>query len=110
MTDPKPSAAELYRVSVGPYTLELPPNGIAVLYEADAGGTDHRLPGGVGYLDALVMFAMEVKRLQKLPTIDPIEAAFLANAIDDLAVNPHGGRMAAIAYRQCAKLIRKKLS
>ena len=40
--------------------IELPPNGVAVLYEADAGGVDHQLPGGIGYLDALVQFAGEV--------------------------------------------------
>lgn len=51
------------RVSAGPFTLELPPNGVAILYEADEGGTEHRLPGGVGYLEALVQFAGEVIRL-----------------------------------------------
>ena len=48
------------RVSAGPYTLEIPPNGVAILHEADGAGTDHQLPGGVGYLDALVQFAGEV--------------------------------------------------
>lgn len=51
------------RVSAGPYTIELPSNGVATLYEADAGGNEHQLPGGVGYLDALVQFAGEVIRL-----------------------------------------------
>jgi len=54
------------RVSAGPYTLEIPPNGVAILYEADKGGTDHQLPGGVGYLEALVQFAGEVIRLRSL--------------------------------------------
>lgn len=44
------------RVTAGPYTLELPPNGVAILYEADESGMDHRMPGGVGYLEALVQF------------------------------------------------------
>ena len=54
------------RISVGPYTLDIPPNGIAVLYEADDAGVDHQLPGGVGYLDALVQFAGEVIRLRAM--------------------------------------------
>lgn len=33
----------------------------------------------------------------------------LANALDEMAENPKGGKMAAIAYRQAAKLIRTKL-
>lgn len=49
------------KVSAGPYTLELPPNGIAVLYQ-----DGQRLPGGVGYLEALVQFAGEVVRLQAM--------------------------------------------
>src|SRR6185312_8775752 len=59
MTAPK-------RVTAGPYTLELPPNGVAVLYEADESGADHRLPGGLGYLEALVQFAGEVIRLRAM--------------------------------------------
>ena len=55
-----------HRVTAGPYTLELPPNGVAVLYEADGAGDDHRLPGGVGYLEALVQFAGEVIRLRAM--------------------------------------------
>lgn len=55
-----------HRVTAGPYTLELPPNGVAILYEADLGGTDHRLPGGIGYLDALVQFAGEIIRLRAM--------------------------------------------
>lgn len=51
------------RVTAGPFTLELPPNGVAVLYEADLGGNEHQLPGGVGYLEALVQFAGEKIRL-----------------------------------------------
>lgn len=63
------------RISVGPYTLDIPPNGIAVLYEADGAGVDHQLPGGVGYLDALVQFAGEVIRLNAM--LDQIEASRL---------------------------------
>ena len=63
------------RISVGPYTLDIPPNGIAVLYEADGAGVDHQLPGGVGYLDALVQFAGEVIRLNAM--LDQIEIARL---------------------------------
>ena len=59
------------RISVGPYTLDIPPNGIAVLYEADGAGVDHQLPGGVGYLDALVQFAGEVIRLNAM--LDQLE-------------------------------------
>lgn len=33
----------------------------------------------------------------------------LANAIDECAINPKGGKMAAIAYRQCARWIRDKV-
>jgi hypothetical protein len=54
------------KVTAGPYTLELPANGVAILYEVDEGGTDHQLPGGVGYLEALVQFAGEVIRLQAM--------------------------------------------
>jgi hypothetical protein len=54
------------RVTAGPYTLELPTNGVAILHEADGAGIDHQLPGGVGYLDALVQFAGEVIRLQAM--------------------------------------------
>lgn len=48
-----------HRVSAGPYTLALPTNGVALLYDEDG----RLLPGGVGYLDALVQFAGEVIRL-----------------------------------------------
>ena len=54
------------RVTAGPYTLELPSNGVAVLYEADGAGVDHQLPGGAGYFDALVQFAGETIRLQAM--------------------------------------------
>ena len=54
------------RVTAGPYTLELPANGTAILHEADGAGVDHQLPGGVGYLEALVQFAGEVIRLQAM--------------------------------------------
>lgn len=49
----------VHRVTAGPYTLALPINGIAILYDEDG----KRLPGGVGYLGALVQFAGEVIRL-----------------------------------------------
>lgn len=54
------------RISAGPYTLDLPPNGVAILYEADGAGVDHQLPGGVGHFDALVQFAGEVIRLSAI--------------------------------------------
>ena len=63
------------KISVGPYTLDIPPNGVAVLYEADKDGNDHQLPRGVGYLDALVQFAGEVIRLNAM--LDQIEVARL---------------------------------
>ena len=55
-----------HKVSAGPYTLEIPSNGVAVLYEADKGGNDRQLPGGAGYLDALIQFAGEVIRLRAM--------------------------------------------
>lgn len=36
-------------------------------------------------------------------------ASRLADAIDDMAVNPKGGKMASIAYNNCARLIRDKI-
>ena len=54
------------KVSAGPFTLDIPPNGVAVLYEADGAGVDHQLPGGTGYLEALIQFAGEVVRLRAL--------------------------------------------
>lgn len=38
-----------------------------------------------------------------------MNALQLADAIDEMAINPHGGKMAAIAYRKCSHLIREKL-
>lgn len=38
-----------------------------------------------------------------------MNAIQLADAIDEMAVNPKGGKMAAIAYRKCAELLRKHL-
>jgi hypothetical protein len=49
-----------HRVSAGPYTLELSLNGIAILYEVDKAGVERQLPGGIGYLDALVQFGGEI--------------------------------------------------
>ena len=67
----------MMRVSAGPYTLELPPNGVAILYEADNAGVDHQLPGGVGYLEALVQFAGEVIRLRAmLDAVDESSMSF----------------------------------
>lgn len=48
------------RVSAGPYTLDIPPNGVAILYE-----DGKQRPGGVGYLEALIEFAGEVIRLRE---------------------------------------------
>lgn len=64
-----------HRITAGPYTLEIPANGVAVLYQADEDGSKHQLPGGVGYLDALVQFAGEVIRLNAM--LDQIEVARL---------------------------------
>lgn len=61
MTDPEitdPRAP--YRVSAGPYTLDIPANGVAILFE-----DGRRLPGGVGYLEALVWFAGAVTSLRE---------------------------------------------
>lgn len=52
----------IHRVSAGPYTLELPANGVAILYDEDG----KQLPGGVGYFEALVQFAGEVIRLRSM--------------------------------------------
>ena len=60
------SGKTTHRVTAGPYTLEIPNNGVAILYEVDEYGTDHRLPGGVGYLEALVQFAGEIIRLHAM--------------------------------------------
>ena len=36
------------RISAGPYRLDLPPNGVAILYKVDGAGVDHQLPDGNG--------------------------------------------------------------
>lgn len=54
------------RATAGPYTLVIPPNGRATLYEADGAGVDHEVPYGVNQLDALVQFAGEVIRLRAM--------------------------------------------
>lgn len=36
-------------------------------------------------------------------------ASRLADTVDEFAINPKGGKMAAIAYRLCARLIREKV-
>lgn len=38
-----------------------------------------------------------------------MNAIQIAIVIDEWGINPKGGKMAAIAYRRCAKLIREKL-
>lgn len=38
-----------------------------------------------------------------------MNASQLANAIDEMAVNPRGGKMASIAYHKCAEMIRRHL-
>lgn len=88
-TDPDAADAATHRVSAGPYTLEIPANGVAVLYEADPAGDDRQLPGGVGYLDALVQFAGEIIRLQAMVNTMCAEAQSawrsVATAIDQNA-------------------------
>lgn len=51
----------MHRVSAGPYTLAIPTNGVAILFE-----DGKQLPGGVGYLDALVQFAGEIMALRDM--------------------------------------------
>ena len=51
----------VHKVKAGPYTLELKPNCIAILYE-----DGHQLPGGIGLTSALVQFAEEVLRLRAM--------------------------------------------
>jgi hypothetical protein len=55
-----------HRVTAGPFTLEIPSNGVAILYEADGAGDDHQLPGNIGHFEALVQFAGEVIRLRAM--------------------------------------------
>lgn len=73
----KTTSAEhgISRVTAGVYTLVIPANGVAVLYEADEWGNEHQLPGGSFYLDALVQFAGEVIRLNAM--LDQIEVSRL---------------------------------
>lgn len=64
ITDPRdPYKKRRDKVSAGPYALEIPPNGVAILYETDEAGVEHQLAGGVGYFEALIQFAGEVIRL-----------------------------------------------
>lgn len=58
------STSRAISVSAGSFRLEIPSNGVAVLYEADAEG-EHQLPGGVFYLEALVEFARRVAELEE---------------------------------------------
>lgn len=113
------------RVSAGPYTLDLPPNGVAVLYEADAGGNEHQLPGGVGYLDALIQFAGEVIRLQAMVGVRSEAGAGslrntrenrLREALERIAilsadVGDDGWSLGAPkAYAHCARIARAALT
>ena len=95
-----------HRVTAGPYTLELPVNGVAILYEADGAGIDHQLPGGVGYLEALVQFAGEVIRLQAmLDSGDPAELRDLLVLERQMAI----GQIAEITrIRELAKQAERK--
>lgn len=54
------------RVTVAQYSIEIPENGRATLYEADLGGDDHEVPFGVDRTEALIEFAREVQRLRDL--------------------------------------------
>ncbi len=58
--------ADCHRVRAGPYELELRPSGVAILFEIDNAGIERQLPGGCGYLEALVQFAGEVIRLRAM--------------------------------------------
>ena len=71
------------KVSAGPYALEIPPNGVALLYEIDEGGTEHRLPGGVGYFEALIQFAGEVIRLRSM--VKTMREEVRAEALEEAA-------------------------
>ncbi len=55
-----------HSVTAGPYMIELPANGVAILYEADESGAYRQLPGGSGYLEALVQFAGEIIRMRAM--------------------------------------------
>ena len=54
------------RATAGPFTLVLPPNGRATLFEADGSGVDRECPWGVGHFEALTQFAGEVIRLSAM--------------------------------------------
>ena len=56
--------SERHRVTAGPYSLDLWPNGRATLYMANGAGQDHEVPWGLDHLDALIQFAGEVLRLK----------------------------------------------
>lgn len=84
------------KVSAGPYTLEIPPNGVALLYGEDG----KQLPGGVGYLDALVQFAGEVIRLNSM--IATIRDA----ALEEAAQACVGSGAIVAEARLCASAIR----
>lgn len=73
------------KVSAGPYTLELPPNGVAVLYQ-----DGQRLAGGVGYLEALVQFAGEVIRLQAM--LEAVNQAAAGEVQPMMGIPPEGWR------------------
>ncbi|HEY4153528.1 MAG TPA: hypothetical protein VGM38_09425 [Pseudolysinimonas sp.] len=54
------------RANAGPFTLVLPPNGRATLFEADGSGVVRECPWGVGHFEALTHFAGEVIRLHAM--------------------------------------------
>lgn len=59
-------AIGVHRVTAGPFTLVMPSNGRATLFESDGSGVDHECPWGVGHFEALTHFAGEVIRLNAM--------------------------------------------
>lgn len=88
------------RATAGPYTLVIPPNGRATLYEADGAGIDHEVPYGVNQLDALVQFAGEIIRLNAM--IEYVQA-------DCLEASTENGRLRVLlkCVRDYQDLLRK---
>ena len=84
------------RATAGPFTLVLPPNGRATLFEADGSGEDHECPWGVNHFEALTHFAGEVIRLNAM--IESMQES--RNPIPTSEHNPkygHGGAAGAPA-------------
>ena len=73
------------RATAGPYTLVMPANSRATLYEADGAGEDHEVPWGADTLSALVQFAGEVIRLNAM-----LDAMRLPNAEIVPSLDPRG--------------------